>query len=163
VSQQTSNRSLDELAKGLANGTLSRGKAIRWMGGALLGAALASFPGVVWAKPKPGKCNKDSQCPSGERCVNDVCEAIVCPDLTCCCVCGHRLPDGSVDYSTCIDGPTFIDDAVCRQYCTDTTPPGGELFSYSYGCATPETYPGQQFMCVPGSGPPGFGCAPQAC
>src|SRR5215212_690313 len=27
--------SLDELAKGLASGTLSRGKAIRWMGGAL--------------------------------------------------------------------------------------------------------------------------------
>jgi hypothetical protein len=39
--------SLDELAKGLATGTLSRGKAIRWMGGALLGAALASFPGVA--------------------------------------------------------------------------------------------------------------------
>jgi hypothetical protein len=57
--------SLDELAKGLATGTLSRGKAIRWMGGALLGAALASFPGVAWANDcrRLGReCRRDSQC-----------------------------------------------------------------------------------------------------
>jgi hypothetical protein len=52
--------SLDELAKGLANGTLSRGKALRLVGGALLGAALASVPGVAWA---------DDRCPEGQtRC-----------------------------------------------------------------------------------------------
>jgi hypothetical protein len=45
--------SFDELAKGLASGTLSRGKAIRWMGSALLGAALASVPGVAWANAGP--------------------------------------------------------------------------------------------------------------
>ena len=57
--------SLDELAKGLASGTLSRGKAIRWMGGALLGAALASVPGVAWANDcrRLGReCRRDSQC-----------------------------------------------------------------------------------------------------
>jgi hypothetical protein len=57
--------SLDELAKGLATGTLSRGKAIRWMGGALLGAALASVPGVAWADDcrRLGRaCRRDSQC-----------------------------------------------------------------------------------------------------
>src|SRR5919107_253520 len=43
--------SLDELAKGLASGTISRGKALRWMGGALVGAALASVPGVALATP----------------------------------------------------------------------------------------------------------------
>src|SRR5215203_251878 len=55
----------DELAKGLASGTLSRGKAIRWMGGALLGAALASFPGVAWAddcRRLGRECRRDSQC-----------------------------------------------------------------------------------------------------
>jgi hypothetical protein len=41
--------SLDELAKGLANGTISRRQALRWMGGALAGAALASVPGVAFA------------------------------------------------------------------------------------------------------------------
>src|SRR5918995_503304 len=65
VSQQTTNRSFDELAKGLATGTLSRGKAIRWMGGALLGAALASVPGVAWAddcRRLGRECRRDSQC-----------------------------------------------------------------------------------------------------
>jgi Stigma-specific protein, Stig1 len=57
--------SLDELARGLATGTLSRGKAIRWMGGALLGAALAFVPGVAWANDcrRLGRaCRRDSQC-----------------------------------------------------------------------------------------------------
>jgi len=85
--------SFDELAKGLANGTLSRGKAIRWMGGALLGAALASFPGVALAdddcRPLGRECRRDSQCcsrncvrrgddkvcgcPEGQRRCNDRC------------------------------------------------------------------------------------------
>jgi hypothetical protein len=41
--------SFDELAKGLASGTVSRGKALRLVGGALLGTALASVPG--WLGP----------------------------------------------------------------------------------------------------------------
>ena len=49
MSQQTTNQSLDELAKGLATGTLSRGKALRLMGVALVGGALASIPGIAWA------------------------------------------------------------------------------------------------------------------
>jgi hypothetical protein len=36
MSPEAREHSFDELAKGLATGTLSRGKAIRWMGGALL-------------------------------------------------------------------------------------------------------------------------------
>ena len=66
MSQESTNRSFDDLAKGLATGTLSRGKAIRWMGGALLGAALASVPGVAWANDdcrRLGReCRRDSQC-----------------------------------------------------------------------------------------------------
>ena len=41
--------SFDELAKGLATSAISRRKALRWMGGALVGAALAAVPGVAWA------------------------------------------------------------------------------------------------------------------
>jgi hypothetical protein len=65
MATETREHSLDELAKGLATGTLSRGKAIRWMGGALLGAALASIPGVAWANDcrRLGReCRRDSQC-----------------------------------------------------------------------------------------------------
>jgi len=42
--------SFDELAKGLANGTMSRRQALRWMGGALVGGVLASIPGVALAQ-----------------------------------------------------------------------------------------------------------------
>jgi Stigma-specific protein, Stig1 len=66
MSEPTGEYSLDELAKKLATGTLSRGKALRWMGGALLGAALASVPGVAWANDdcrRLGReCRRDSQC-----------------------------------------------------------------------------------------------------
>ncbi len=49
--QHTSNveTSFDELAKGLTNGTLSRRKALRMFGAALVGGMLASIPGVAWA------------------------------------------------------------------------------------------------------------------
>jgi hypothetical protein len=45
----TKEHSLDELAKGLASGTVSRRKALRLMAVALVGSALASFPGVTRA------------------------------------------------------------------------------------------------------------------
>jgi Stigma-specific protein, Stig1 len=51
--------SFDELAKGLASRSISRRKAVRWMGGALLGSVLAIVPGVeAFAAPKPpkGRC-----------------------------------------------------------------------------------------------------------
>jgi hypothetical protein len=41
--------SFDDLAMGLAEGTLSRRKALRLMGAALAGGMLASVPGVAWA------------------------------------------------------------------------------------------------------------------
>jgi hypothetical protein len=47
--ERTRERSFDELAKGLAGGTVSRRKALRLMGAALVGGALASFPGAAWA------------------------------------------------------------------------------------------------------------------
>jgi hypothetical protein len=46
--------SFDAVAKGLASGTVSRGKALRLMGAALVGGTLAAIPGVALAKPKPG-------------------------------------------------------------------------------------------------------------
>jgi hypothetical protein len=67
VSQETANRTFDELARALASGSISRGKALRLMGGLLVGGALASVPGVAWAG--------DDRCPEGQtrcgdRCVN---------------------------------------------------------------------------------------------
>ena len=56
--------SFDELTKGLATGAVSRRKALRWMGSALVGAALASVPAVAWAACPEGQ----TRC--GDRCVN---------------------------------------------------------------------------------------------
>src|SRR5215211_7106705 len=49
----TNEHSLDELAKGLANGSLSRRDALKWAGAALVGGLLSAIPGVALAKPPP--------------------------------------------------------------------------------------------------------------
>src|SRR4051794_32487250 len=72
MSPEARERSFDELAKGLASGEVSRRRAIRLMGAALLGGTLASlgFGGVAAAAP-PGcthngkPCKRDKQCCSG--------------------------------------------------------------------------------------------------
>jgi hypothetical protein len=92
--------SLDELAKGLASGTLSRGRALKLMGGALLGGVLASVPGLAGAAPSTvrggkGPCSEGrtncrgqcvdlstntnncgqcaNVCSTGEDCLNGTC------------------------------------------------------------------------------------------
>ena len=49
MSPEARERSFDELARGLASGRLSRRKALKLMGAALVGGALASLPGAAWA------------------------------------------------------------------------------------------------------------------
>jgi hypothetical protein len=82
--------SFDELAKGLATGAVSRRKALRWMGGALVGAALASVPGVAWANDR---CS-EGQTRCGDRCVNLQRSERHCGS------CSNRCPEGS----ECVDG-----------------------------------------------------------
>jgi hypothetical protein len=52
MSPEAREHSLDELARGLASGNLSRGKALKLLGAALVGGTLASLPGVAWAAPE---------------------------------------------------------------------------------------------------------------
>lgn len=47
--------SFDELAKGLASGTISRRGVLRLMGSAIVGTVLASVSGVAWAAPPEGR------------------------------------------------------------------------------------------------------------
>jgi Stigma-specific protein, Stig1 len=65
MADQVSDRSFDELARGLASGSISRGKALKLMGAALVGSALASVPGMAWARGCP-----QGQTRCGGRCVN---------------------------------------------------------------------------------------------
>jgi hypothetical protein len=70
MSPEARDHSLDELARGLASGNLSRRKALKLMGATLVGGALASIPGIALAEPKlkpdGAKCKRDSQCQSGQ-------------------------------------------------------------------------------------------------
>ena len=74
MSPEARERSFDELARGLASGSISRGKALRLMGAALVGGLLASVPGIAQADPFrciPGtvKCRGTKFCcPEGSTC-----------------------------------------------------------------------------------------------
>jgi hypothetical protein len=50
MSPEARERSFDELARGLASGSVSRRKALKLMGAALVGGALASIPGAALAQ-----------------------------------------------------------------------------------------------------------------
>ena len=68
----------DDLARSLADGNLSRGRALRLIGAALVGTVMASIPGLAWAAPcRPGQfqCGRRC-CPQEAGCVRGDC---VCP------------------------------------------------------------------------------------
>ena len=82
--------SLDELSRALAEGTIPRRKALRMVGGMLLGTALASIPGMAWAAPPEGR----GRCPSPEdrRC-RGVCTNVVFDRFNC-GRCGNVCAEG---------------------------------------------------------------------
>jgi hypothetical protein len=100
--------SFDDLAKGLASGTLSRRKALRMLGAAVVGGALASFPGMAWAAP----CPKTRVRCAGECCAEGVtaCQGTgknkTCGPVPVTCPTGQTLCDGQ-----CVN--TLTDEAYC--------------------------------------------------
>ena len=69
----------DELARGLADGTLTRGKALRLMGAALVGGTLASL-GIREAAGDPPGCKREGKhCTRTDQC----CGSLVCVNGTC--------------------------------------------------------------------------------
>jgi Stigma-specific protein, Stig1 len=148
MATQTTERSLDELAKGLATGTLSRGKAIRWMGGALLGAALASFPGVAWADDD--RCS-EGQTRCGERCVNLQRNERHCGE------CFNRCEEGQ----ECVEGvcsggePTCVSPGCSPCNC-------GPVGTLNQSTCTCECSPFFAGLCAGNSNPARQGCCPDA-
>src|SRR5215216_398264 len=69
----------DELARGLADGSITRGKALRLMGAALVGGTLASL-GIGEAGADPPGCKR-----AGKHCTRDTqcCGSLVCVSGTC--------------------------------------------------------------------------------
>ncbi len=160
--------SFDELAKGLADGNLSRRKALRMFGAALVGGMLASIPGVAWAaKSGNSACAKfcrenfppgreRGQCISaGARgegpCFNDGGGCPECPAGTICRTSRREL-------ECCFPNPEFPGDffACC--------PP--ELICGDFCCFAPYTCLNGQCVCPPEFGTCGdYGdcCPPEDC
>jgi Dickkopf N-terminal cysteine-rich region len=153
--------SLDDLAKELASGTVSRRRALRMLGAALVGGVLASVPGVAWAKPKPGKCTRDAQCPSGQRCVNRICADECASTLDC-------RPQGAG--SICCGGTCIRIDANNCGACGNACPAGSDCCLVSFNDPT-TGQPVVDTICCPGGlsqctveftpeGTPRAACAP---
>ena len=116
--------SFDELARGLASGEFSRRKALKLMGAALVGGALASLGmGEAGADPckRDGKvCKKSTQCCSGNCDMSSgtgICTA-ACPS-------GQVMCGGRCVSNTCRDPGQTFNTTTCQCEPTGTT---------EYGC-----------------------------
>jgi hypothetical protein len=130
----TRGNSFDELAKGLASGTLSRGRALRVLGGALVGGLLTTIPGVAWAACKPllHKCVANSQCCSRNCIKNPKGSGKVCG-----CPTGKTLCNGRC--VTNCTGDQILNPSTCQCVCpSNTTLCQGHCF-YSR-CGTDQTF-----------------------
>jgi hypothetical protein len=166
MSEQTRERSLDQLARALASGSLSRGKALRLMGGLLLGSALGSLPGVAWADDDRcsegqtrcgercvnlrtnerhcGSCS--NRCAEGQECVNGECGGPppCLPEVVNCCTCLYRKTSNPNEVvSTCNPGVTGFD---CDALCTASVPQGTEFYE---ALITPGDAAGLMLVCGP--------------
>ena len=113
MSEETRNRYFDELASGLASGSISRGRALRLMGAALVGGTLASL-GIGEAAADPPGCKRN-----GKNCTKDkVCCSGICTEGHCACPSGY----------------TQLSNGTCVKRCTSDTECagcGGCLFEVS--------------------------------
>jgi hypothetical protein len=117
----------DDLARGLADGSITRGKALKLMGAALVGGTLASLGlgGVAAAaphcKPNGHHCTSHTHCCSG-NCTNRVCQA-GCPSGTTACGngCVTNCTNGQLlntttcqcEAATCTYGQSCQGDSSC--------------------------------------------------
>lgn len=127
MTEEQRESSFDALAKGMASGTVSRGKALRLMGAALVGGTLAAIPGIALAKgpplrPNGRKCRQNSQCVSN-NCQDGVCQAVAGPTptgVTVRCLC-RRADETQYEPTTCwqdnLQCPFDSGEVQCRGFC----------------------------------------------
>jgi hypothetical protein len=134
MSPEARERSFDELTRGLASGSISRGRALRLMGADLVGGALGSLGGVAAAAPKckqPGK-----HCHRNEQCCSNNCSNRICQEQASC-------PSGQVELTngTCAtpcDIFSSTDCSTCNTTCSSDI--SGALYCFN----VPEAAPGCQ-------------------
>jgi hypothetical protein len=140
MSQETSNRYFDELASGLASGSISRGRALRLIGAALVGGTLASL-GIREAAADPPGCKRNGKhCKNDEQCCSRNCEGGKCAAAclsnggTCtandqCC---SRRCAGGMCAEPCPAGTVLLCNGTCAKTCTSDADCTGCRFE----CAT---------------------------
>jgi hypothetical protein len=101
---ETGANSFDELARGLADGTISRRRALKLVGGAILGAGtLALFPGVSGAQDVTESTAQDvtesaiGDCPSNPNFCQSKCRNTGGRE----CRCVHGVNNGNI-FQTCV-------------------------------------------------------------
>jgi hypothetical protein len=126
MSPEARERSFDELARGLASGDMSRRRALKLMGAALVGGTLASLGGVAAAddecKPEGKKCRKDTQCCSGNcsksgTSRSGTCVAGCTSNGSACSTSGDCC-SGNCDSGFCVPPPTGPHRVEC--FCNDS-------------------------------------------
>jgi hypothetical protein len=124
----------DSLARGLASGSVSRGKALRWMGAMLAGTVVASVPGITLTQRAAEAAPK------------------ACEDASACCACTYRnATTGEVIGGTCstevghrCEGRRFrAFQAQCRETCEANAPAGANV-STEFAC---EEVSGLEHVC----------------
>src|SRR5215213_5709957 len=131
----TGTSTFDSAARGLADGSVSRGKALRMLAASLFGGALVAAPAAVAvAAPKPG----GTGCPKpGEIRVNGKCQCNTAEGLITCgssnrCVDPNACGTGQhVDTETCkceCDNPGEI---LCNGTCVPSNCPSGQTLNTS--------------------------------
>jgi hypothetical protein len=156
--------SLDELAKGLATGTLSRGRALRMLGAALVGGAFASIPGAAWAACKQPfhKCTANSQCCSRQCIKNPQGNGKICgcPTGKTLCPAGNQCVTCSntgevVNLTTCkCECPSGT--VLCNNACVSNVCSGGRVFNQATckcECLTGQEVCSGTNTCVPSCDP----------
>jgi hypothetical protein len=126
----------DDLARGLGDGSITRGKALRLMGAALVGGALASLPGAALAdddcRSFGRRCRRDSQCcskncvrrgdnkvcgcPEGQRRCNDRCVNLNRNENHC-GTCSNRCDEGEQCMEGVCQGACPPDTQICGASC----------------------------------------------
>ena len=165
----TEEHSFDELAKGLSNGTLSRGRTLKLLGAALFAQALTDQQRRKCRSQGGTVCSSGTRasevcCPSGTTCVNGTCSNSPpgCPSTQ---VCGSACCQSG---ETCVNGACCPSMQVCGSACCQSgetcvngtcsnspPPPGVECTIYGLTETWTVTCTPEFPVCCPN-----FGCVP---
>ena len=150
-------RNFDSLAKGLAEGRITRGRALKMLGAALFGGALTTaVPGLAFAQPE---CKNNAECVA-QFGTSSVCTGKGAANARCVCSSGFQTCTNNhcikcegdqtfdADACTCNDVPVTITCGGQNASCVPNSTASGECCDPGLVCKGPA---GKE-KCLPGGG-----------